>query len=313
LSKEIEISIVSPVYKAENIIEELISRLERVLNKMNIEYEIILIDDRSPDSSWEKIVNSTKKNSNIKGLRLSKNFGQHSAISAGLDYCKGKWVVVMDCDLQDSPNEIPRFYEEVKKGGDIVWGKRIRRKDKFFKRIFSKAFYKIFFFFTSLKYDSDISNFGIFSRRVINSSKNFREQLRAFPFMIHWLGFNVKQIEVVHSKRFTGKSSYNFIRLVKLGFNISISYSNKPLIVMIGLGLIISSFAFILGLIWLIKFLSGEITVLGYTSLILSVWFLSGLILLFLGLIGLYIDRIFNEVKNRPIYVIDTTSDAGNF
>ena len=308
----IAISVVSPVYKAELIIDELVKRLDTELSKITDNYEIVLVEDKSPDLSWDKILENCNKNHRIKGLKLSKNFGQHHAITAGLDYCKGDWVIVMDCDLQDRPEEILSLYNKAQQGFDIVFARRVNRQDGFLKRMSSKFFYKAFFYLSGIEHDSSIANFGIYSRKVINAICTMREPMRGFAPMAKWVGFKNTFIDVKHGERFEGKSSYNWSKLIKLALDIIISYSDKPLKLVIKAGMTISFFSLIYIIYSLISYFAGRITITGFTSLIVSIWFLSGLILFTLGIIGMYIVRTFDGIKNRPIYIIDEKMNIGN-
>jgi glycosyltransferase involved in cell wall biosynthesis len=299
------ISIVSPVYKAERIISELVKRLEDSIAKITSNYEIILVEDCGPDKSWSVIENIAKKNPRVKGFKLSRNFGQHYAITCGLDHAKGDWVVVMDCDLQDQPEEIYKLYKKTKEGYDVVLAKRIDRQDNIFKRFFSKAFYRTLGYLTGSKMDESVANFGIYNQKVIQSLTLMRESIRYFPTMVKWVGFNQIAIPIEHAERSEGKSSYNFKRLFNLALDIILAYSDKPIRLMIKFGLIISLASFVMGLIYLIRYLIGEVTVQGYTSLVISICFFSGLILVMLGVVGLYVGKTFEGVKKRPIYIIE--------
>jgi len=306
------ISIVSPVYRAEKIIPELVSRISNAVSHITDNYEIILVDDCSPDNSWQAIEFACEKDSKIKGIKLSRNFGQHYAITAGLDYAKGEWVVVMDCDLQDLPEEISKLYAKAQEGNKIVFAQRKIRKDGFFKKLSSRLFYLVFNYFTETKYDHTIANFGIYSQQVISNFRLMKEQNRAFPLFIQWLGFQPVFIEVEHSSRFEGKSSYTFTKLINLAIDVIVAQSNKPLKLSIQFGLSISFISFIIGLYFVIKYLIFNIHVPGFTSIIVSLFFVSGLIFAHFGLLGLYVGKIFNETKNRPLYIIDIELNNGN-
>jgi dolichol-phosphate mannosyltransferase len=297
------ISIVSPVYGCKTCLYELYFRLKETLEKITTDFEIILVNDASPDWAWESIVELAKKDKRVKGIDLSRNFGQHYAITAGLDYCKGEWIVVMDCDLQDQPEEIIKLYNKTKEGFDIVFGKRMKRKDNIYKLISSKFFYKIFDFFTEQKSDPSIANFGIYNNRVIEYYKKMHEQSRTFPLFIRWLGFNSISIEIEQSPRKDGESAYNFSRLFNLAIDAIISQSNKPLKLSIKFGFLLSLGSFIYGLYLIGRYFIYDVP-LGWTSIMVAIFFIGGLLFANLGLLGLYIGKIFNEVKNRPLYVI---------
>ncbi|MBL4752369.1 MAG: glycosyltransferase family 2 protein [Flavobacteriales bacterium] len=299
-----KISIVSPVYFGEKLVQELVSRIIGTVSKITDDYEIILVEDGSPDKSWEEIQNACRANKKVKGIKLSRNFGQHYAITAGLQKASGDWVVVMDCDLQDRPEEITRLYEKAQEGYDTVFAQREFRQDSFIKRISSKIFYGLFSYLTDSDQDSSVANFGIYHQKVMSSILSMKDHVRYFPTMVQWVGFSSTKLGVEHNSRQEGKSSYSWAKLSKLAINNIIAFSNKPLRLTVRVGFMISFISFIIGLQYLYRYLSGEILVLGYTSLILSVWFLSGLIILILGIIGIYLGTTFDRVKDRPTYII---------
>jgi polyisoprenyl-phosphate glycosyltransferase len=298
-------SIVIPVYQAENILNELIYRIKSAMNDIAGDYQIILVDDGSRDNSWKIINDICATEQNIKALKLSRNFGQQHAITAGLDYAEGDWTIVMDCDLQDSPEEIIRLYNKAIEGHNIVFAKRINRKDTFWTRLFSRLFYRVYSYLTGIKQDASIANFGIYSRKVINVIKNMKEPMRAFSSMARWVGFNAASIEVEHGERLKGKSSNTISKKINLALDIILSYSDKPLKIIVGIGFLISMASFIAALLLLYRHIKGEIVVLGYTSIMISVWLLGGVIIFILGVVGLYIAKIFSGVKDRPLYIVD--------
>ena len=300
-----QISIVSPIYKAENFVEKLVFEIEKTLNKLELSYEIILVDDRSKDNSWLKMQEISKVNNKVKSVRLSKNFGQHPAIIAGLSLAKGNWIVVMDCDLQDQPKEIEKLYKKAIEGYDLVLGKRTNRKDGFVKKLSSYAFHKLYSYLTETKFDSTIANFGIYNKKVINEVLKMNDYIKSFPLFTNWVGFNSVAIEIEHAKRESGSSSYSFKKLVSLAFNTIISFSNKPLKLFVKFGMILSFFSIVFGVVTIVKFYNGTIKVLGYTSLMVSIWFLSGVIITVIGITGIYIGKIFDQTKNRPDFIID--------
>jgi polyisoprenyl-phosphate glycosyltransferase len=298
------ISIVSPVYGCKDCLYELYYRLEAELIKITSEFEIILVDDGSPDGAWETIIELGKKDNRVKGINLSRNFGQHNALTAGLEHCSGDWVVVLDCDLQDKPEEISKLYNKATEGYDIVLGKRNYRKDNLIKRVLSKLFYKILSFLTDTKHDYSIANFGIYKKKVIDSVLRMNDNIRYFPTMIHWVGFKSIAIEVVHAERSSSKSGYTLKKLLKLALDIILSFSEKPLILTILLGLVISLSSFIFAIYYFIQYLRNLVIVPGWTSLIVSIWFLSGIIIFVLGIVGLYVGKTFEKAKSRPLYLI---------
>ena len=302
-----KISVVSPVYHAEKVVSQLVGLIEKNVQEIDMDYEIILVEDGSTDNSWLEIEKIGRLNSKVKALQLSRNFGQHCAITAGLDYASGDWVVVMDCDLQDRPEEIQKLYQKALEGYDIVLASRHKRKDSFFKKLFSKLFYNLLSYLTGYKHDESVANFGIYSKKVIEAVTEMRESVRYFPTMVNWVGFRSTKVNVNHAPREEGKSNYNFKSLFRLAMDIILSHSDKPIRILIKTGGIVSIGAFIIAIIYLYKWVSGDIFVLGYTSLIVSIWFLSGIIMATLGIVGLYVGKTFEGVRNRPLYIIKET------
>jgi glycosyltransferase involved in cell wall biosynthesis len=300
-----KISIVSPVYKAALILPELIDRIVMSLKEFTSDYEIILVDDDSQDGSWDVIKHECAINDKVIGIKLSRNFGQHSAITAGIDKANSEWIVVMDCDLQDIPEEIPNLYFKAIEGYDIVLARRIDRKDSFMKKLYSNLFFKTLNYLTGLDQDKAVGNFGIYNYKVINAIVSMKESIRYFPSMVKWVGFSYSKIDVKHNSRFSGKTTYNFKKLINLALDIILAHSIRPIKLTIKIGFTISALSFLTALIYFIKWLNGSITILGYSSLIISIWLLSGLILATLGIIGLYVAKTFEGVKERPLYVID--------
>lgn len=299
-----KISIVSPVYYGEKLVNELVERLGKILPKICDDFEIILVEDGSPDKSWEAIEEVCKANHFVKGIKLSKNFGQHNAITAGLNAVSGDWVVVMDCDLQDQPEEIPKLFNKTKEGFDIVFAKRVQRQDNFLKKLSSKLFYNTFGYLTNTNQDSSIANFGVYNKTVIDAVLSMKDKIRYFPTMIQWVGFNSTKIEVNHSSRLEGGSSYSWMSLLKLASDNIVAFSDKPLRLTAKLGFGMSFISFIIGLVYLFRYFTGAITVMGFTSIIITIFFLSGLIIFTLGIIGLYIGKTFEQVKERPNFIV---------
>lgn len=300
-----KISIVSPIYKAENFIDKLVSEIQKSMNILNVDYEIILVDDRSKDNSWQKMKGLSLNNPNIKSVRLSRNFGQHPAIMAGLAQAEGEWIVVMDCDLQDQPKEIIKLYDKAREGFEVVLARRKNREDNFLKKLSSKTFSKVYGYFTDTKYDNEIGNFGIYNKKVIHSLLEISDYIKFFPLFINFVGFRSTSIVVEHAPRESGTSSYSFAKLVSLAFNTIISFSNKPLKLFVKFGMIISLISFCLGIYYIYQAMHHEIEVLGFTSIIVSIWFLSGIIITTIGVTGIYVGKIFDQTKNRPVYIID--------
>ena len=237
-----KLSIVSPVYRAEFVLNELVERIANSIPFDFTSYEIILVDDFSPDESWREIVKISNKNPNVRGFKLSRNFGQHYAITAGLSQVSGDYVVVLDCDLQDQPEEIEKLYLELKKGFDIVLARRYERKDSFYKKTVSKLFYKALSYLTGTKHDATVANFGIYSKQVIKEVVKLEEKIKYFPTMVRWVGFSTSYVDVEHASRAEGKSNYNLKKLLNfyLFFKISFEVYMLFLYVFISVSSIIS-------------------------------------------------------------------------
>ncbi len=300
-----DLSIVSPVYKAEQIIPELVQGIANAVNSLNIEYEIILVEDGSPDKSWHVIDQVSCSCSRLKGIKLSRNFGQHVAIAAGLNYSSGDYVVVMDCDLQDNPAEIPRLLLEVQNGKDYILAQRLSRKHSLFQRLSSKLFYGVFSYLTGTMQDSSVGNFGIYSRKVINAVLDMNDKFKYFPAQVQWVGFDGGVMPVTHYARHSGNSTYNLRRLISLALNNMLSFSDKPLRLAVAYGVIVSLLSFALASVYITLSFMGLILVSGFVSVIASIFFTSGSIIIVAGMVGLYVGKTFEVAKNRPLYIVD--------
>ncbi|MEX2567491.1 MAG: glycosyltransferase family 2 protein [Cyclobacteriaceae bacterium] len=307
-NQKVYISVVIPVYESEGFLVELVERLEAVLQTISTDFEIILVDDRSRDGSWEKIEQLSKGKNYIKGIRLSRNFGQHRAITAGLQTVGGEWAVVMDADLQDAPESIPLLLTKARYGYDVVLARRIGRRDAWWIRMYSKWFYGAMTYMTGIYHDPAVGNFGIYHKHVIEQVLAMREHVRYFPSMVRWVGFHQTTFDVPHSKSKGIKSNYDFRKRFQLGLMALIAFSDKPLRLTIKVGIMVSSLGFLFALVTLFRYVNGSILVPGYASLIVSIWVLSGMILMTLGLVGLYVGKIFEGVKNRPLFIVDKTT-----
>lgn len=299
------LSIISPVYRAEKTLEPLVLRIKDAVRKISSEFEIVLVEDASPDRSWDEIERLAKLHPEVVGIKLSRNFGQHYAITAGLDHAKGDWVVVMDCDLQDRPEEIPQLLAKAEEGYDVVLARRANRQDGFLKRLSSKLFYRTLAWLTGSHQDETIANFGIYHKKVIREISNMRESIRYFPTMVRWVGFRQTTLDVIHAANEERGSSYNFKRLFNLALDIMLAYSDKPIRMTVKVGLLIALAGFLFAVFTLVRYLQGDIIIAGYASLIISLWILTGFILVTLGMVGLYIGKTFEGVKNRPIYIVE--------
>lgn len=303
------LSIISPVFKAEKILPELVKQITKTATEIaENDYEIILVEDSGPDDS-RKIINSLcEKDKHVKGIFLSRNFGQQYAINAGLDYSRGKWVVTMDCDLQDTPESIKVLYSRAQEGYDIVYASRQQRHDNWLKKTESKIFNRVISYLTGVKQDSSIANFVLYRRKAVNAMKSMKDYSRYYPLMNHWIGFRQYTQPVMHAHRADNqKSSYTLKKRIKLAFQTIISFSDKPLRLLLGLGFLIVGVSIVAAISLIINYFINNTDVKGWPALFISIWFIAGIIIILLGLIGLYVGKIYGTVKNRPAYIVQET------
>ena len=297
------ISVVVPLFQCSESIAELTSRLLAILPTLSDSFEIIYVNDASPSNDWEIVVELATRHPQIRGVNLSRNFGQHMAITAGLTYCRGRWIVVMDGDLQDQPECIPLLYQKAQEGFDTVFGRRVERQDTLIKRTTSRLATRLFDYLTDSTTDGSAGNFSISERRVIDNYLRLTEHYRLFPLLIRWQGFRIGYVDVEHGKRAYGRSSYSYRQLINLALDAIVSQSNRPLKLSIKFGFVLTTLSFIY-LCWLVTIKLLFEVPLGWTSLMAAIIFIGGLIFANLGLIGLYIGKIYDEVKNRPLFIV---------
>lgn len=306
-----EFSIIIPICNEEENILELYRRLtvameELYSNKENPgnSYEIIMVDDGSTDRSWHLIKELHEKDSRVKGLSFSRNFGHHIAITAGLDHVKGKAVILMDGDLQDPPEEIPKLYEKFKEGYDLVYAVRDKREDSIFKKITSWIFLRMLKKISNVDINLESGIFRIMSKRCVKGMRNLREKSRFLTGLMSWVGFSQSGVEIERHRRCAGRSKYTLFKLFRLAWHGVTSFSYIPLQLATYFGFGVAAISFLMAAYMLYKRLFLGIPILGYASIIVSLFFLGGVILLVLGVIGEYIGRIYTEVQDRPLYII---------
>ncbi len=300
-----DISVVIPVYGCKAALPELHRRLTETLTKITKEYEIILVNDACPQNSWEVIQDICSRDQHVTGLELSRNFGQLRATLAGLDYSTGDWVVVMDCDLQDRPEEIINLYNKAQEGYDFVIASRESRHDSRIKIFVSNCFYSLYSYVTDVKYDPTLCNFSISKRKVIDQYCSMREIHRAFTMYLLWMGYRWTKVSVQHNERYEGKSGYNFKKRMKMATELITSQSDKLLRLMTKSGMIISMLSFIFIIVTIVRRFALNIAA-GYSSTIGAIMLMGGLAIMSIGIVGLYVGNIFMEVKHRPLYIIRT-------
>lgn len=299
----LKLSIVVPVYGCPEALNELHSRLTDSVRRITDDYEIVLVNDACPKNSWEIISEICVKDKKVKGIELSRNFGQMKAILAGLEYATGDWIVVMDCDLQDRPEEIERLYEKSKEGYDAVFARRFNRQDKKTKIFLAKLFYKVYSYATDVDYDGAICNFSIINRAVVNAFLQMRDQHRGYAMYIKWLGFKQAIVDVEHNDRYAGESSYSLKKRVDLAVELLTSQSDKLLKFFVKIGFattVISVFA-IIALV--ISHFTRNVTI-GWTSLIAVNILIGGILMCMIGVVGIYVGNTFMQTKGRPLYIV---------
>ncbi len=300
----VHIAAVVPIYRSERTVRELYERLKTALGAISPDFQIILVEDCGGDGSWAVIKDLASKDERVTGIQFSRNFGQHYGITAGLDFCDAEWIVVMDGDLQDPPEEIARLYAKAQEGFDVVHARKIRRRHPWLQEVGSAIFTRVFNALAENRYDSQIGNFRIVSRKVVETYRSMREQLRYFGGLVDWMGFPAAIVDVEHAARPDGRSSYSLARRIRLSTDIIIAYSDKPLRLSVQFGFAIAALAFLGGLYLFFRALFFGFPVMGWGSLIVSLYFLGGIIICNLGILGIYLGKVYDEVKRRPLYVV---------
>lgn len=298
-----DISVVVPVYGSDEVLHELHQRTVVALEPITHNFEIILVNDASPDNAWLVIQELAAKDTRVRGLNLSRNFGQYAALTAGLQASRGEWIVVMDCDLQDQPEAIGAMYRKAQEGYFVVAGSRKVRHDSLLRTFFSVAFYTLFSHLAGRKQDRTLTNFGIYHRRVIDAILSTQDRMRYFSVMVRWVGFRTATIPVEHAARRGGKSGYSLGKLFSLAIDIVLAYSEKPLRLIFKIGVLVS----VISGAYLAFSVARSILALPVSPteyLIGSLWFIFGALSTMIGVVALYLGKTFEEVKKRPIYIV---------
>lgn len=306
---DIELSVVVPVYGCVDCLPTLHERLTRVLESAVDSFELIFVDDRSPDDSWSSLLAFTGDDAHVRAIRLSRNFGQHAAITAGLAAARGRWTVVMDCDLQDPPEEIPRLLQKAREGAEIVLSKRVGRRHSWLRRLAGRAYFRVRNFFMRMEMSTEYSTLSLLSRKVVDAFLEVRDRDRQYMLIVHWLGFERAEIEFEHADRLTGQSSYTMRQLFQVaveGFFFETTILLRW-IVYLGFGLALIGML-LAGWFVLSYFLFDPFP--GWTSVAVLVLVVGGFIITSLGVTGLYVGKIFGQVKDRPLYVVDTVVEG---
>lgn len=301
------LSIVSPVYRAEGCLKELYRRLVETAAGITPDFELVLVEDHGPDGSWQIIESLAATDQRVKALQLSRNYGQHYAITAGIDHARGDWVVVMDCDLQDPPEEIQTLYRKAQEGHDVVFARRLNRTDHWTKTLPGTIFWWGVALLTGFKWDRATANFSINSRRAIDAFRQHRERDRSFPIIMHSVGFKRTVVDVKHAPRFAGSTSYTWSKLLSFALQNVVATSTRPLVLSVQFGGIVAVSSLLYSIVLIIRYSLHQIEVAGWTSMMVLMSFLFGVLFIQLGVIGLYLGRTFEESKRRPLYhVLDS-------
>ncbi|MDS0525972.1 glycosyltransferase family 2 protein [Clostridium sp. SHJSY1] len=303
--KSIQYSVVVPLYNEELVVSESYKRLKEVMDSTNEEYEIIFVNDGSKDKTAELTKDICSKDSRIKFISFSRNFGHQLAITAGMDNSSGKAVIVIDADLQDPPEVMLEMIKKWKEGYEVVYGKRIKRKgETFFKKVTAKIFYRTLSSMTDIDIPVDTGDFRLIDRKVCDALKKVPERNRYVRGLVSWLGFKQAGVEFIREDRFAGETKYPLKKMIKFATDAITSFSYKPLKIGTYLGGLVSAFSFLYLLFILFQKMFTNSTVPGWTSIIGISLFFNGVMFMMLGIIGEYVGRIYDEAKGRPLYII---------
>jgi len=303
----VELSIVVPVYGCQPCLVALNQRLISTLKRLRVTYEILYVDDRSPDGAWPVLLDLADRHPGVRAVRLSRNFGQHAAITAGMARAGGRWIVVMDCDLQDKPESIPDLYKMAHQGFDVVFARRTGRKDSSFRRLGARVYFWLLGLVFGSTVDGEYGTFSIVSRKVADAYLQLKDVDRHYLFILNWLGFEATAIDVAHSSRYEGRSAYTFSRLVTHAVDGVVFQTTKLLRWIVYAGFLIALAGVALAAFFIYSWAVNS-AYPGWTSLAVLILLLGGFMILSLGVTGLYVGKIFGQVKARPLYVVDEES-----
>jgi glycosyltransferase involved in cell wall biosynthesis len=303
-----ELSIVVPVYGCRDCLEKLHERLSQAVGSITSSYEIVFVDDRSPDGAWPLLEGLAAADSHVKALRLSRNFGQHAAITAGLAASRGEWTVVMDCDLQDPPEAIPSLYNRAKEGFDLVLARRKQRTHSPFRLALARFYFRLLNTFMGTDVDGSYGTFSILSRKVVDAYLTLGDRDRHYLFVLYWLGFEHGTIDVDHQDRAAGQSSYTLGRLLRHAVSGVFFQTTNLLLYIVYLGFAIAGAGVLFGIYLIYLYVVNRPQVQGWTSVMVALLVIGGFIITSTGVTGLYIGRVFQQVKGRPLYIVDSVA-----
>ncbi len=309
MTPAVEISVVVPTYACATCLHALHERLTATLAAMAVAYELVFVDDRAADGSWDVLAQLSATDERIRAFRLSRNFGQHVAITAGIAQARGRWIVVMDCDLQDAPEEIARLYAKAREGHDIVFARRLARPGSRTRVLAGGVYFRLLNRVAGTSIDRTYGTFSIISRKVADAYLQFRDRDRHYLFILYWLGFNQATIDVPAQRRHSGASSYGVRALVRHAFDGLMFQTTAVLRWIVYAGFALAGCGALLACCFVALNLSGS-SAPGWTSLVTLLLLFSGFVIASSGVVGLYVGKIFEQVKQRPLYVIDESLDA---
>ena len=304
-----ELSVVVPIYNEEQILPELYARLKAAAEEISERHELIFVNDGSRDGSFAGIKQLGKEDGKVKYINFSRNFGHQIAVTAGLDACRGRAVVIIDGDLQDPPELIPELYKKYREGYEVVYAKRATREgESAFKKMTAKVFYRILKNITNVEIPVDTGDFRLIDRKVVAYLKQMPEQNKFLRGQIAWLGFRQTEVLFDRDKRKYGSTGYPFSKMLKFALDGITSFSDKPLQLVTKLGFFFSLVSFVVILYAVYAHYVKDETITGWTSLIVSIMFVGGVQLISIGVIGEYIARINKNILKRPLYIVEETN-----
>lgn len=302
--KQIKMSIISPVYGCAGCLEQLCERVMKAVESLGITYEIVFVDDRGPDGSWMALKGlAGRYPDRVRAIRLSRNFGQQAAITAGLNECRGEVAVVMDCDLQDPPEEIPNFYRKYQEGYQVVYSRRRGKRHSWKQRAGSRIYAKLVSLVFGRKVSSDVGGFSLIGRPVIDEFIRFKDINRHYLLILQWMGFDHAFIEYEHQERATGKSGYNIGKLIEHAIEGVMFQDARFFKWIVFLGMIIEGFGCLLAG-WLVVHWLRTLPVAGWAMACMVACVVGGFVVMVQGVIGMYVGQTFEQVKGRPTYVV---------
>jgi glycosyltransferase involved in cell wall biosynthesis len=307
----VELSVVVPVYKCDECLRHLHERLVTALDDAVPSFELVFVDDRSPDNSWSTLLDLARHDSHVKVVRLSRNFGQHAAITAGLEHSTGEWIVVMDCDLQDPPEHVPLLYQKAQEGFDVVLARRVGGGHSLFRRLASAAYFRVLNALLGTSFDAGFGNFSVISRQVRNEFLRVPDKDRHYLMILQWLGFATTSIDFPHANRYAGESSYTVRMLLSFAFDGLFFQTTTLLRWVVYVGFAVSALGALLASFLVLKYVIVGNPYPGWTSLGVLMLLLSGFIIVSTGITGLYVGKIFVQAKDRPLYVVDRVVEPG--